>query len=280
MLFYVYLVLSLAAGILTGLCLSCSGAVGTVLLILALWLGFFLALTALHAAFLAVLGLFIDDEKPVKRIRPFYQYVVGLTMALVLKLVWVKVDITGRELMPSEGRFLLVCNHRFLADPLALMALMKKPELAFIMKKEVKKMGFIGKLGHAAGGLYVDRNDARSAVTTINDAVEILDRGETSLCVFPEGGTNHDRALKPFRNGAFKIATRAQVPIVVAAMRNTDYILKRFPFRSTVVPVTVCGVVDRDFVASHTTVEVGTAVRELMERGLDRISAEYEVYGQ
>ena len=278
MLFYVYLALSLALGTAAGTAMPFFNSPGDIWVIPLLGLGFFLCFLILHALFLVIIARFVDDTKPIKKVSVFFQYVVKYTMSLVLKVMRVRVKITGRELLPADERYLLVCNHRFFADPLPLMAMMKKPELAFIMKLAVRKMAFIGKCGYMCGGLYINRDDAREAVSTINRASEILSWGTTSMCIFPEGGTNHAEELKPMRNGAFKIAKKAGSPIVVTAMRNTDYILKRYPLRSTLVPVVVCGVIDAEFVKSHTTVEIGRLVTEMMEQGLAKIEAEYEVY--
>lgn len=83
---------------------------------------------------------------------------------------------------------------------------------------------------HMCFCLPLDREDNRAAVKTINEAVELLDENVVSMGIYPEGQTNKtEEPLLPFRNGAFKIAQKAKVPIVVCVIENTEKILKNFP---------------------------------------------------
>lgn len=61
---------------------------------------------------------------------------------------------------------------------------------------------------------------------TILKCVDILEQDKASIAVFPEGYTSRTGHLQPFRNGVFKIAQRAKVPIVVCTLRGTAPIFR------------------------------------------------------
>ena len=127
------------------------------------------------------------------------------------------------------------------------MAELSEFTLAFISKKENFKIPIVNKLMHMCFCLPLDREDNRAAVKTINEAVELLDENVVSMGIYPEGQTNKtEEPLLPFRNGAFKIAQKAKVPIVVCVIENTEKILKNFPWQPTTVNLKVLEVLPYD----------------------------------
>ena len=77
--------------------------------------------------------------------------------------------------------------------------------------------------------------------------MELLDDNVVSMGIYPEGATNKtEEPLMPFRNGAFKIAQKAKVPIVVCVIENTEKILKNFPWQPTTVNLKVLEVLPYD----------------------------------
>ena len=77
--------------------------------------------------------------------------------------------------------------------------------------------------------------------------MELLDENVVSMGIYPEGQTNKtEEPLLPFRNGAFKIAQKAKVPIVVCVIENTEKILKNFPWQPTTVNLKVLEVLPYD----------------------------------
>jgi len=81
--------------------------------------------------------------------------------------------------------------------------------------------------------LFLDREDIRQGLKTILKGIEYI-RRNISVCVFPEGtrSTGDDQTdLLPFREGAFKISTKTDCPIVPFALTNTSAIFEdHLPF--------------------------------------------------
>lgn len=71
--------------------------------------------------------------------------------------------------------------------------------------------------------------------------------------------------LLPFHNGVFKIAQKAETPIVLLCVTGTEKISKRTPFRRTDVYLDVLEVFSAQGIQETKTEMIGTAVRRLIE---------------
>lgn len=209
--------------------------------------GYTLALILVFLLLVALLSVFIRIDRPADRRTRFYHWLMTNIVEVGMFLLRVRMNVTGREKIPRDTRFLLVCNHRTIFDPVLTMAELSEFTLAFISKKENFKIPIVNKLMHMCFCLPLDRDDNRAAVRTINEAVELLDDNVVSMGIYPEGATNKtEEPLMPFRNGAFKIAQKAKVPIVVCVIENTEKILKNFPWQPTTVNLKVLEVLPYD----------------------------------
>lgn len=209
--------------------------------------GYTLALILVFLLLVALLSVFIRIDRPADRRTRFYRWLMTNIVEVGMFLLRVRMNVTGREKIPRDTRFLLVCNHRTIFDPVLTMAELSEFTLAFISKKENFKIPIVNKLMHMCFCLPLDRDDNRAAVRTINEAVELLDDNVVSMGIYPEGATNRtEEPLMPFRNGAFKIAQKAKVPIVVCVIENTEKILKNFPWQPTTVNLKVLEVLPYD----------------------------------
>lgn len=79
--------------------------------------------------------------------------------------------------------------------------------------------------------LFLDRENPKEGLKTILQAIDYVKNG-ISICIFPEGTRNkgEELSLLPFKEGAFKIATKTGCPIVPISMNNTAEIFENhFP---------------------------------------------------
>ncbi len=187
------------------------------------WLGIFLVLAGLYFLLLWGACALVDLNKPQVHDSKFYRTLAQLTCSAALPIVLTRVKTTGMEKVPGEGRFLLVCNHLSDLDPVVLLHHFRRHTLSFISKRENSSMFLVGKLMHKMRCPLVNRENDREALKTILRAIQLLKEDTCSMAVFPEGYIHEDRLLHPFRSGVFKIAQKANVPIVVCALRNTQY---------------------------------------------------------
>lgn len=187
-------------------------------------------------------------------------------LGMLLACCRVRLHVTGTEKVP-DGSFLLVQNHRSAFDPVVTGWVLRRRQLAFVSKPENLRLPAVGAVLRKAGTLAVDRENDREALRTILTAADLLRRNVTSIAVYPEGTRNRGEGLLPFRNGAFKIAQKARVPIVITSVRGTDEIFRRFPWRHTDVFLEIRTVMDAETVKNMKTAEIGSAVREVLLSG-------------
>ena len=83
--------------------------------------------------------------------------------------------------------------------------------------------------------------------------------------IYPEGYVNKNPGtLLPFRYGAFKIAKKAKVPIVVAVVRNTREANKNMFKRHSDVYLKIIKVIPYNDIANLKTSEIGDIVYKIM----------------
>ena len=164
-----------------------------------------------------------------------------------------------------------------MADPALLLHFFKDSQLAFISKKENRDMFVVGPLMHKILCQCLDREDDRQALQVILRCIRILKDNKASIAVFPEGTTNHDDLLHPFRPGVFKIAQKAQVPIVVCTVRNTRPIVHNgLRLKHTDVELKLLEVIPAESLKGRTAVDISDQVYKIManDLGPDLIAAE------
>ena len=228
-----------------------------------LCVGCFVAMVLLFLLVLVVSCLFVDPKKPLETPSPYFRFLLNQFSKLAFDLGGVRVHAAGLEHVPREGRFLLVSNHLFAFDPIVFYYAMPWAELAFVSKTENFSLPIVAQVMRKILCLPLDRNNDREALKAI------LKAGKASIAVFPEGGTSKSGLLQPFRNGAFKIAQKAGVPIVVCALTNTKAIVRNMFRRKTDVYLDVLDVVPASEVAAHkTTAEIGDHVHNILSEGL------------
>ena len=243
--------------------LECLG--GNFLFLPLCFVGNFLGLALLAFLFLVVVSYQVDQDKEQEKDDPFYRWVIAIYVEVLIQLLQVRVHTTGLEKTPKEGRFLLVCNHQFLADPGILLHYFRDSQLAFISKQENREMFCVGPLMHKILCQTLDRDNDRQALRVILKCIQILKEDKASVAVFPEGGTNHDDKLHAFRPGVFKIAQKAGVPIVICTLNNTRSILKNgLKLKSTDVELHLVDVIPAEELKGKTTVEIAEQVYHMM----------------
>ena len=228
----------------------------------AIWLG--LALIAF--LFLWALCLLVDLEKEQEQDDRFYRGVMHLYNEALISLFRVRIQTQGLEKTPKEGRFMLVCNHLDDSDPAVLLHYFRNEQLAFISKRENKDMFIVGKLMHALQCQLVNRENDREALKCILKCIEILKNDRASIAVFPEGYESKDGRLLPFRPGVFKIAQKAQVPIVVCTLQGTENVIRNLKKLKPLprVKLHLLEVIPAEELTGKTTVEIAQRVRAIM----------------
>ena len=160
-------------------------------------------------------------RKSKKVIRRFFR---GLIF-----LAGTKVEIKGEENIPDEKTAaLFVGNHRSYFDIIVLQTLVRT-SIAFVAKKEFRSYPLLPLYMEDIGSLFLDRENVRESLKTINEGTERLKKG-LSLALYPEGTRNHGDTLLPFKAGGYRMAEKAKCPMIVCAFTNVGRIFEENKF--------------------------------------------------
>ena len=196
-----------------------------------------------------------DRSKPLEYQVPLARVGAHRAGQLVCAYGGTRPQVTGLEKLPDTP-FLLVSNHRSLFDPLLILEQMERWNIAFVSKPSNMQIPLIGDIAYAAGFLAINRENDREALKTILQAADYLKRGVCSIGIFPEGTRTRTGKMLDFHAGSFKIAQRANVPLVIACVRDTEKASRRLFLRPTRVYLDILEVLPAEKVKAMSTREL------------------------
>lgn len=254
--------------VLSGVCTGAFDSAAWIWVLPLKFIGLFVCLAALVFLALWFLAALVDTNKPQEKDSRLYRTVINLAADAACTILQMRIHTSGLEQLP-KGRFLLVCNHIHDLDPVVLLSQLKKYQLAFISKRENTDKFIVGQVMHKIQCQLINRENDREAMKTILNCVKIIREDKASIAVFPEGYTSLDGLLHPFRHGVFKIAQRAQVPIVVFTVRDSNKSFQNaLKLKPTKVELRLLKVLYPEDVKGMTAVQIGTMVHEMMANDL------------
>jgi 1-acyl-sn-glycerol-3-phosphate acyltransferase len=129
-----------------------------------------------------------------------------------------KFKISG--VFPANPRnpYVVVCNHQSFVDMLLISQL--PWEMKWMSKQSLFKVPVAGWMLRLAGDVEIRRGDARSALKALRLCQDKLEQ-KVSVMMFPEGTRSRSGELAEFKDGAFKLAIEAGVPILPMVLNGT-----------------------------------------------------------
>jgi 1-acyl-sn-glycerol-3-phosphate acyltransferase len=148
--------------------------------------------------------------------------------------------IFGAEHFSNDKPVIYAANHASYMDAVIALAFLPAGT-RFVAKKELFSLPIIGRFMQKMGYLSVDRMNLSKG---LEDTVEIESalRAGNSVLIFPEGTFGYAAGLRPFRLGAFKIASEAAVAVIPVAIKGARKILRdgSWLMQPNRVKVTIC----------------------------------------
>jgi 1-acyl-sn-glycerol-3-phosphate acyltransferase len=177
----------------------------------------YLAFLAILSPFLMIPGFLMQLAGKQKTADRLFNSIAKMFSKSVFSLFGVRVKVKGRENIPEQGNVCFVSNHQGLADIPLIIAYIPKT-VGFIAKKELGNIPILNIWMRAMKCVLIDRLNARSAVNTINLAIENIKNGH-AMVVFPEGTRSLSSEMGSFKPGSFKLVTGAgckAVPVTIS----------------------------------------------------------------
>lgn len=165
--------------------------------------------------------------------RVTYRF-LRLVLSLVAFVV-LRPKVTGLHNIPRRGPVILASNHLSFIDSV-IIPLVVPRHVTFIAKAEYwTGRGIKGRVSRwfftTMGHIPVDRDDPRAGQRSLQDALQVLQRGG-AFGIYPEGTRSRDGRLHPGHTGVAWLALAGSAPVVPVALVGTDRVQpvgKRLP---------------------------------------------------
>lgn len=163
-------------------------------------------------------------NKAPEPVRPWTwpHYYLGGFLTWALCRIMGGFEVRGKEHVPKQGGAVICANHVSYLDPPVLGTAILPRRTYYMAKKELFEIPLFGWLIRKCYAFPVERDT--SDLEAIRHGLQLLRQGEL-LIVFPEGGRSLDGALQPGNIGPALLASRAGVPIIPAAIKDTNKIM-------------------------------------------------------
>jgi 1-acyl-sn-glycerol-3-phosphate acyltransferase len=192
----------------------------------ALW-----GLVTFIATFLIIFipSMFSHFYKDEKKGQAYFIAVSKVWMNVWLFLIGCTVKVSGKEHFKKEENYVVVFNHNALLD-VPLSAPYVPGANKTIAKSSFAKVPIFG-LFYKRGAILVDRKKESSRIKSYEEMKKVLADG-MHMSIYPEGTRNRtNEPLKPFYDGAFKLAVDAKkdvIPTIIVGTKKAMPINKKF----------------------------------------------------
>lgn len=122
-----------------------------------------------------------------------------------------RVVVHGTPAQPGDRGAVYIANHVSWLDVTAIAAVL--PRFTFVAKSELQRVPLFGRGASAAGVVFVERENRKSAFESYKVAAREVQRGR-NVVVFPEGTRGLEYPLRTFKKGPFVLAIAAGAPVV------------------------------------------------------------------
>lgn len=144
---------------------------------------------------------------------------------LVLKVLFLSVDVVGRENLKHGESYVFVANHQGAFDIFLIFGHLHR-NFKWMMKRELRKIPFVGYACAKSHHIFVDRRNPGSMKATYDQARRILRHG-MSVVVFPEGSRTYTGRIGKFKRGAYVLADELQLPVVPLTINGSFDVMPR-----------------------------------------------------
>ena len=144
---------------------------------------------------------------------------------MLLSICGVRLNVIGQENLTAQRPAIFIFNHRNQVDPVIAGYLVRDNWVA-VGKKELEQDPVVAILGKMLDGVFIDREDPESAISSMH-VLEDRARHGLSVLIAPEGTRYDTTTVGPFKKGAFRMAIAVGIPVVPIVIRNAEIIASR-----------------------------------------------------
>ena len=143
--------------------------------------------------------------------------------SVALNPLW-RFSTSGVRIRDPRRPYVAVSNHESLADIFLISHL--PWEMKWLSKDAIFRIPVMGWMMYLAGDIAVKRNQRSSRADALQQCRDRL-RNRVSIMIFPEGTRSRTDDLLPFKDGAFRLAIEAGVPILPLVVAGTRSAMRK-----------------------------------------------------
>ncbi|MGB6743050.1 MAG: lysophospholipid acyltransferase family protein [Terracidiphilus sp.] len=141
-------------------------------------------------------------------------------------LAGIRVETTGRELIPAHTACIFMANHISNLDPPALIPRIPGRTSVFI-KRSLTRIPVLGYAFGLGEFIPVDRDGrVESAQESVAAARRVIEKG-LHITTFIEGTRSRDGRLLPFKKGPFYLAKETGAPCIPVSIHGTETMMAK-----------------------------------------------------
>ena len=165
-------------------------------------------------------------------------YYPGRIWAKCVCFIWgVKVKVKGRENIDKNTSYVFVANHQSAFDIWVIYGYLNH-NFKWLMKKGLRKVFMVGYACYKGGHVFVDDKSIAGIKETIAGDEDRLKDG-MSVVIFPEGSRTWDGHMRPFKRGAFMLASEFKLPVVPITIDGAYKAMPRTTYNVTPTTITM-----------------------------------------
>lgn len=227
-----------------------------------------LGIVVMFVAILVALNTYmINLEKDKYTDADRWKFISWLTNWSVPLLTFSRTEMEGLEKLSTENleTGIIYANHQSIFDIFSTLKTIKRQH-TYIAKIEIGKLFLLNRGMRLIRCGFLDRDNPRAAVRTINEAAKTVKEG-ILMIIFPEGTREINAPLGTFKPGSFKFAIKAKAAIVPMTIYNSHTVGKRWP-RPTTIKIKVHEPIPYQIYKDMDTLEIAEKVEKIVKQDL------------
>ncbi len=235
-----------------------------------LWIPLGILGSLLTILIFALLFLWIGSKTKPK--HKFKHFVLRNACWLSMVFLHIHLEIEGKENIPQHT-FVVYANHKSNMDPVMIYYAMHK-----ICSAIGKKTLFVHPIMKLVCKTYdavpMDRENDREAAKALATGIKKVKNG-LSMIIFPEGGikTRETEEMVNLRPGAYKLATKAEAPILPISIVGSSKIKTKKRRERITVRIIFHKPIEKEEYQGLNTTELGLRVEEIINAGVRNAQA-------
>ena len=162
----------------------------------------------------------------VGNVKLLYRVVVHGIVPWGVRAAGIRVEVTGRENVPTGVSCIFLSNHVSNLDPPVLFPVLPG-YCSALLKKELMRIPLLGTAMRLGKFVPVERGSRRDAAQASVAAAAAALRSGLHMLIFAEGTRSKDGRLAIFKSGPFYLAKDTGAPIVPIAISGTQAMMRK-----------------------------------------------------